>query len=1070
MRLLYEPAVRVMNRLKYVYKFALIGFLIVMQASVLIYLLVAELNKNIDFAARERLGLVYNRALIALLNEAQGYRSLQYSHAIEDRPAGEALREKQAKVDAALEAVAAADRLVGPELDTTWKLQVLRGDWEALRWETAQFGPDRASVAFELHTRWLGQITALMQHAGYSSNLALDTDLDTAYLSDSVLRKLPLLIDALGQAEGLVAILPDSANIAPADKDRFLAVAGLIRSTLLQADQNAQTVFRRNEMVRTRLKALNDTVNDSVPIYVWNFEQKADGTQGRNIPRQLLMSAGNRAIVSTLALYNEELNVIEQLIDLRITRFSRDRNIVTGFTISVLLLMCYLFLAFDMSVRKGVYQLNTLMDSVAKGDLSARGAIHSQDEMGSLTRSINSMLQSLETMYEQVRQSRDRLEIWNQELERKVAERTASLRNLLDHAGQGFLSFGDNLLVAGEYSAECVAIFKRDIAGATVAALFYPDDGKQQTFLEALFRKIFTEQDALLRDTYFTLLPDELVIDERHIGVAYKVIENPAAPGRKEIMLILTDRTEQKALEAKMQEEKDVLAMVVRVVTHAEDFFTTIRQYSAFCLEELPCLLNGDSPVEDKLATVFRTIHTFKGTFGQLGLRHAVKELHELEGFLTKLRAEGAATRGEGGLAERFAPYPPAIMLSWLDEDIATLKDTLGESFFAQEDTLVVDGAKLLDIEEKIERLLAPAECRQLVTALRGLRYKPFKELLQAYPEYVINLADKYGKMLNQVAVDGGETPVDPIKFGHFAKSLGHVFRNAVIHGLESPDERLAAGKDENGSVNCRIHEETDGLIVTIADDGRGIDPRRIREVAVNKGICDEQTAASLADEAALELIFADGFTGADEVDELAGRGVGLSAVRSELVRLGGSVKVNTAPGGGTEFRFFLPLLSRNHSNSETVLEAAKPLLDAAKDFLAKKIGLTVREWTHTGSPPEGKLPLRKITTFVDIKGIVRGKLVVSADEAVVKRLATIGAEVMTQPDEKWLESILAQSAIEIFNEALARVPCWDDAVKAETIVTILAEDASANYPQAAALTWTLDTGSGRVNLSLLYY
>jgi two-component system chemotaxis sensor kinase CheA len=1067
MRILCEPAVRVMNRLKYVYKFALIGFLIVMQAAVLIYLLVAELNKNIDFAARERLGLVYNRALVVLLDEAQSYRSLQYSAAMESRPAGEALREQQARVDAALEGVAAADRLVGAELDTTWKLQVLRGDWEALKQETAQFGPDRANVAFELHTRWLNQITALMQHAGYSSNLALDADLDTAYLSDSVLRKLPLLIDALGQAEGLVALLPDGGNAAPADKDRFLAVAGLIRATLQQADQNAQTVFRRNEGVKARLKALNDTVNDSVPIYVWNFEQKADGTQGQNIPRQLLTSAGKRAMVSALALYTEELNAIEQLIDVRVARFSRDRNIVTGFTVGVLLLVCYLFLAFDTSVRKGVYQLNTLMDSAAKGNLAARGIIHSQDEMGALTRSINSMLQALETMYEEVRQSRDRLEIWNQELEMKVAARTASLRNLLDHAGQGFLSFGDKLRVAGEYSAECAAIFRREISGAAVAELFYPEDSTQGMFLEALLRKIFTEEDPLLRDTYFTLLPDELIIDGSYIGVAYKFIDNPAVPGQKEIMLILTDRTRQKALEAEMQEEKDILAMIVRVVTHAGDFFTTVHQYSAFCLEELPCLLNGTGPAEDKLATVFRIVHTFKGAFGQLGLRNAVKELHEMEGFLTRLRAEGTAVGEEDGFSKRFDPYPPARMLGWLDKDMTILKETLGEAFFAQEDTLVVDGAKLLDIEEKIERLLAPAECRQLIPALRSLRYKPVRELLQSYPEYVMTLADKNGKMLKQVVIDGGETPVDPIKYSHFAKALGHVFRNAVTHGLESPDERLAAGKGESGSVRCRITEQAGGLLVIIADDGQGIDPNRVREIAVNKGICDEQAAAALSDAAAIELIFADGFSGADAVDELAGRGVGLSAVKSELAKFGGSLEVDTAVGNGTEFRFFLPLPARELPESDTLLEAAKPLLNAARDYLLKNIGLPVGEWTNTGGAPEGKLPLRKVTTFVDIKGVVSGKLVVSADEPVVRRLASGG--VPPQPEDKWLESLLAQASGEIVKEALARVPRWDDAVKAEALVTILAEDASAKYPQAAALTWTLGAGSGRINISLLY-
>lgn len=1068
MRCLLEPAVRGMNKLKYVYKFALIGLLIVIQSTVLIYMLTAELNKNIDFAAKERLGLMYGRALVILLNEAQGYRSIHYAYALGDRTQAEALREKQAKVDAALEAVAAVDRFIGAELETTWKLQVLRSEWDTRKREADQFEPERAYVAFELHSRWLSQITGLMQQAGNASNLALDTDLNTAYLCDEVLRKLPLLIDALGQAEGLSGQLPGSGQVMPADRDRLLAVAGLVRSTLQQADQNSQTVFRRNEAVKAKLKPFNDAAVDAVPIFIWNIEQKADN-KARNIPRELLKSAGNRALATTLTLFDKELSEIERLIDVRIAGYTRYRNTITAFTVGILLLVCYLFLAFDMSVRKKVYDLNSVMDSVAKGDLGMRGKVNSQDEMGALTQAVNNMLGSLETMYEEVRQSRDRLEIWNQQLEAKVAARTASLRNLLDHAGQGFLSFGDDLRVAGEYSAECRSIFGREISGLTVPILFYPDDKDQQTFLEALFRKIFTERDRFLRDTYFSLLPDELVIDGQNIGIAYKLINNRSAAGRPEIMLILTDRTEKKALEEQMEEEKNVLAMVVRVVTHAGDFFASVRQYTTFCREEMPDILASAASPEDKLATIFRVVHTFKGTFGQLGMRGIVRELHTLEGILTKLRAEEPGDGPPDEPATALALYQPATMLAWLDEDIGTLKDILGDSFFAQEDTLVVDSTKLLDIEERIERILTPAECRLLIPALRSLRHKPLRELLKVYPEYVGNLAEKYGKVINPLIIEGGETSIDPLKYYNFTKALGHIFRNAIVHGLETPDERLAAGKDERGTITCRISEQEDGLFICIADDGRGIDPDRIRAVAVSKGICDERTASAMTSDEAIELIFADGFSGAEEVSELAGRGVGLSAVRNELEKMGGFITVESVVGGGTGFKCFLPVPNPQNQIPETLLEAAKPLLDTAKDYLQKNTGLTVGEWKYCDRPSDGKLPLLKITTFVDVKGVVNGKLVLSADEAVVIRMAAARGKSSTTPAEKWLESVLASCAHEVFGDALAKVRQWDDAVKADAVVTILAEDASAKYPQTDVLTWSQETAVGRLNLSLLY-
>jgi Chemotaxis protein histidine kinase and related kinases len=908
MRFLLEPAVRLMNRLKYFYKFALIGLLIVIPTAVLIFLLVAELNKNIDIAAQERLGLTYTRTLITLLDEARVYRNLQYSYSMGDQSLADALLQSQARVDEAFGQVAEANGLAGRGLDITWQLQVLRGEWETRKQDAFAYEPARAYVAFELYSRWLAQITGLIQQAGNASKLALDSDLDTAYLSDTVLRKLPLLIDALGQAEGLSANLPAAGRPSAADRERLLLVAGIVRSTLQQADQNAQTAFRRNEPVKAWLKPLSDGVNDAVPIFIDNIEHTVNDAQGRNIPRPLLASGGRRAVDSTVALCREELNTIGRLLDARIAAYTRDRNLVTGITLAVFLLVGYLFLAFDMSIRKGVYQLNALMDSVVGGDLGARGTVQSGDEIGSLTRAINTMLASLETMYGEVRASRDRLAAWNQELEHKVAARTASLRNLLDHAGQGFLSFGNDLRVAGEYSAECRAIFRRDILSLPVAALLCPDDIKRQEFLDALFQEVLSEQGAGLRAAYFGLLPDEFFIDGCYIGVTYKLISNKAAGGRPEIMLILTDRTSQKALADQMEKERSVLAMVVRVVTLRGDFFTAVRQYTAFCRDEMPALLQGDGPAADKLATVFRVVHTFKGTFGQLAMTGIVHELHEMEGFLSKIRAEGGDTPVRDPAAQLPARYPPDKMLGWLDNDLNTLKNILGTVFFAQEDMLVVDGAKLLAIEEQVKRLLAPAECRLLLPALRSLRYKPLRELLASYPDYLADLAGRYGKMLHPVTVDGDETSVDPVACGRFVKSLGHVFRNAVIHGLETPDERLAAGKDECGSVRCTIREQPGGLRLRIADDGGGIDPALIRKAAVDKCVCDRRAAAAMSDEEAVNLIFADGFSGAAEVDEFAGRGVGLGAVKCELELLGGTVSVNSSVGRGTEFSFFLPL------------------------------------------------------------------------------------------------------------------------------------------------------------------
>ena len=202
---------------------------------------------------------------------------------------------------------------------------------------------------------------------------------------------------------------------------------------------------------------------------------------------------------------------------------------------------------------------------------------------------------------------------------RELTEAVTKIRNLLDNTGQGFLSFGEDLKVAGEYSAECVIIFNQEISAKWVPELIYPEDTSQQTFLEALFKKIFEEDDAFLRETYFSLLPEELIFDGSNIRIEYKYITRLDDPERREILLVLTDITEQREMEKKIQNEKNVLAMVVKAVTHYQEFNKAIGEYELFCREELPELIFSQEPVHQKINAIFCAIHTWKGTFGQLG-------------------------------------------------------------------------------------------------------------------------------------------------------------------------------------------------------------------------------------------------------------------------------------------------------------------------------------------------------------------------------------------------------------------------------------------------------------------
>jgi chemotaxis protein histidine kinase CheA len=139
--------------------------------------------------------------------------------------------------------------------------------------------------------------------------------------------------------------------------------------------------------------------------------------------------------------------------------------------------------------------------------------------------------------------------------------------------------------------------------------------------------------------------------------------------------------------------------------------------------------------------------------------------------------------------------------------------------------------------------------------------------------------------------------------------SLIHLVRNSIDHGLEFPDER--GDKAETGSIFIRVRRDEKTFHIEAGDDGRGINPELIRKVAMSKGLIKEQEAAELSDQESLALIFRPGFSTRDEVTSLSGRGVGMSAIETAVLELGGRISIQTKLGHGTCFHIEIPELSQ---------------------------------------------------------------------------------------------------------------------------------------------------------------
>jgi chemotaxis protein histidine kinase CheA len=203
------------------------------------------------------------------------------------------------------------------------------------------------------------------------------------------------------------------------------------------------------------------------------------------------------------------------------------------------------------------------------------------------------------------------------------------------------------------------------------------------------------------------------------------------------------------------------------------------------------------------------------------------------------------------------------------------------------------------------------------VNALRGYlerlaekvaeaRLVPLSTVFTAFPRAVRDIARQQGKEV-ELTIGNAEVGVDRGLLGEVRDAMVHVLRNAVDHGIESPEERERLGKPRKGTIAVTVHADGDMLAVEVGDDGHGIDPAKLKETAVARGVLSATQAAGLSEREAIDLVFLPGFSTREQVTDISGRGVGMSVVRKKVEALGGSVAIITEVGKGTTIAVRLP-------------------------------------------------------------------------------------------------------------------------------------------------------------------
>jgi two-component system chemotaxis sensor kinase CheA len=276
----------------------------------------------------------------------------------------------------------------------------------------------------------------------------------------------------------------------------------------------------------------------------------------------------------------------------------------------------------------------------------------------------------------------------------------------------------------------------------------------------------------------------------------------------------------------------------------------------------------------------------------------------------------------EGSLNIRDMPFgrraedalPARAVLKVDQEKIDRLMSLIGEMVVAKNGlpflasrAETVFGVRELSREIKTQYSVINRIAEEMQDAIMQVRMMPVSGVFQRFPRLVRDISHKLGKEVI-LTLEGEETEADKNIIEALAEPLIHILRNSLDHGIEMPEVRRAAGKPAEGRLVIRASQDSGRVLIDISDDGKGIDPAVIKRKAYEKGLIDEAVLERISDQEAINLVFAAGFSTAEVVSDLSGRGVGMDVVRNAVERVNGSVALTSVPGKGTSLRLSLPL------------------------------------------------------------------------------------------------------------------------------------------------------------------
>jgi two-component system chemotaxis sensor kinase CheA len=883
---IFKPAVALMKRNKYPYKFAILGFGGAVAILFLLGSLLISLLASVNVAQRELSGLkLINPSLqfIQLVQQHRGLSSavLAGNDALKDAAAAKELEIKEAikRVDASLTAENAS-----PKTRENW--DNVKKTWTSL----AEEWIDLARTAnLQSYQELVNLSLKFVYSTGDFSGLATDPSLDSYYLVGMSVYIMPDLIELLATVGDAGADTYVRKSITEDQRAVFAGQSGVIARITGELGLNLDRSASYNE-------AIKDTLAQFKPEFLNRVTEVTIAIDGDIVTGRLAQQPDFIAskIVKVVdqgyeELFKELLPTTQKLIDERRLKLQKQVYASLGTALVLLAVTVYLFIAAYLSIMGDLGGLSATAKRIAEGDLQARVEVTSKDELAVVGVGFNSMADSIDSLIG------------------KIHEKSQNIAAMLEHIPQGILTVVPGSTIHPEYSTYLKEMFETsDISGMKVMDLVFTHTNLGTDTLDQVDTAIASciGEDRMNFEFNSHLLVTQL--DKEFSNGRIKSMELSWSPicnaddVVEKLMLCVRDVTEVRQLAAAAGQQKRELEIIGEILAvNQEKFHEFIESAREFLAENEPLIQAvQDQPSQrtDAIGQLFRNMHTIKGNARTYGLLHLTNQVHEAEQSYDALRSNADAPWDAPRLQEELARTAAII------EEYAHINEAkLGrkgpgrragvEKYLMVQKDHIQNVLETLDAAKGLDAASMQAVNRKVQNMLHMIGTVRVQDVLDGVIDSLPSLAKELSKEPPEIVINDGGIVLHTQIADLLKNVFMHLYRNSVDHGLEKADDRVAKGKPAAGRIELEMSLADERLWLRLRDDGRGLALGALRKKGLEKGLLTEQDQQRSPEEIA-QLIFAPGFSTAAAITEVSGRGVGMDAVKEFVLREGGTIEL----------------------------------------------------------------------------------------------------------------------------------------------------------------------------------